>query len=81
MSGVPGSLFFSPLSHMTSELGTFLSLYNGELYSLTFFQSAETGRLYSTVVNENVIAVSTSMKPKPFEESNHFTVPILRFAI
>ena len=49
---------FLPLSqYYVLSLGTFLSLYNGELYALTFFQSAETGRLYFTVVNENVIAV------------------------
>jgi len=56
--GKPGSLFFLPLSqYYVLSLGTFLSLYNGELHALTFFQRAEPGGLDFTVVYENVIAV------------------------
>jgi hypothetical protein len=49
---------FLPLSqYYVLSLGTFLSLYNGELHALTFFQRAEPGRFDFTVMDENVIAV------------------------
>jgi len=55
--GYPAHRFLPLSQYYVLSLGTFLSLYNGELYTLTFFQRAETGRFDFTVVYENVIAV------------------------
>lgn len=55
--GDPAHCFLPLGQNYVLSLGTFLSLYNGELYALTFFQCAETGRFDFAVMYENVIAV------------------------